>query len=105
MDKYHLIISNPPYIPSSEKSSIPGHVLEYEPELALFVADDDPLIFYEVIANYALGSLKKRGKLYFEIHEDFAYQIQTLLSHLGFEEIAIHLDLNKKARMASAIRA
>ena len=105
VDKYHLIISNPPYIPSSEKSSIPGHVLEYEPELALFVADDDPLIFYEVIANYALGSLKKRGKLYFEIHEDFAYQIQTLLSHLGFKGIVIHQDLNKKVRMASAVRA
>ena len=105
VDKYHLIISNPPYIPISEKSSIPGHVVEYEPELALFVADNHPLIFYEVIANYALESLKKRGKLYFEIHEDFAYQIQTLLNHLGFEEVAIHLDLNKKARMASAIRA
>ena len=105
VDKYHLIISNPPYIPMSEKSFIPGHVLEYEPELALFVADDHPLIFYEVIANYALQSLKKRGKLYFEIHEDFANQIQTLLNHLGFEEIAIHLDLNKKARMASAILA
>ncbi len=105
VDKYHLIISNPPYIPISEKSSIPRHVVEHEPELALFVSDDHPLIFYEVIANYALQSLKKSGKLYFEIHEDFAFQIQSLLSHLGFEKIAIHFDLNKKARMASAIRA
>ena len=104
MEKYHIIISNPPYIPISEKSSMAEHVVEYEPELALFVTDDHPLIFYEVIANYALESLKKRGKLYFEIHEHFAHQIQTLLSHLGFEEIFIHQDLNKKARMASAIR-
>ena len=105
MDQYHVIISNPPYIPSSEKSLMAGHVVEHEPELALFVADDHPLIFYDAIASYALKSLKKQGKLYFEIHEDFAYQIQTLLSHLGFKGIVIHQDLNKKARMASAVRA
>ena len=104
-DQYHLIISNPPYIPSAEKSLMAGHVVEYEPELALFVADDHPLIFYDAIAKYALKSLKKKGKLYFEIHEDYAHQIQALLNHLGFEEIVIHHDLNKKARMASAIRS
>tara|TARA_B110000967_G_scaffold205663_1_gene250687 strand:- start:2783 stop:3625 length:843 start_codon:yes stop_codon:yes gene_type:complete len=104
-DQYHVIISNPPYIPSAEKSLMAGHVVEYEPELALFVADDHPLIFYDAIAKYALKSLKKKGKLYFEIHEDFAHQIQALLNHLGFEEIVIHHDLNKKARMASAIRS
>ena len=103
-DQYHLIISNPPYIPSAEKLLMAGHVVKYEPELALFVADDHPLIFYDAIAKYALKPLKEKGKLYFEIHEDFAHQIQTLLNHLGFEEIVIHDDLNKKARMASATR-
>jgi len=103
-DQYHLIISNPPYIPSAEKLLMAGHVVKYEPELALFVADDHPLIFYDAIAKYALKSLKEKGKLYFEIHEDFAHQIQALLNHLGFEEVVIHDDLNKKARMASATR-
>jgi release factor glutamine methyltransferase len=104
-DQYHVIISNPPYIPRSEKSMMAAHVIAYEPDLALFVEDHHPLIFYDAIAKYALKSLKKKGKLYFEIHEDFADKIKTLLNHLGFEGVVIHHDLNKKARMASAIRA
>ena len=103
--KLDCIISNPPYIPRSEKSMMAAHVIAYEPDLALFVEDHHPLIFYDAIAKYALKSLKKKGKLYFEIHEDFADKIKTLLNHLGFEGVVIHHDLNKKARMASAIRA
>ena len=103
--QYHIIVSNPPYIPHAEKIYMEDAVLNHEPKLALFVPDNDPLRFYRAIGNFAQKGLKPNGKLYLEINERFGKEIELLLENLGFEAVTILEDLNKKARMVSAIRA
>ena len=102
--QYHIIVSNPPYIPHAEKIYMEDAVLNHEPKLALFVPDNDPLRFYRAIGNFAQKGLKPNGKLYLEINERFGKEIELLLENLGFEAVTILEDLNKKARMVSAIR-
>ncbi len=68
---FDIIVSNPPYIPVSEKENLDRNVTAYEPGIALFVPDNNPLLFYEAIAAFAKTHLKKEGKIYVEIHEDF----------------------------------
>lgn len=82
---YDVIVSNPPYIPLSEKEKLHKNVTAFEPHLALFVEDDDPLIFYRKIAGYAATALKKNGKLLVEIHQDLADGVAELLLKNGFE--------------------
>jgi release factor glutamine methyltransferase len=98
---YDSIISNPPYVPESDKNYMQPNVLDYEPGLALFVPDNDPLIFYQKILEYALLAGKPAGKVYFEIHEKFGEEIRQLLSLKGFENIIIRKDIHGKDRMAS----
>lgn len=86
-EKWDIIVSNPPYICNAEASEMNRNVLDYEPELALFVPDDDPLLFYRAIAEYAKRALKPGGGLYFEINEHYADDTKTMLSSLGFERI------------------
>ena len=95
-------VSNPPYIPTREKSLMAPNVLKHEPLMALFVADEDPLIFYRVIAEKALVYLKKEGVLYFEINENLTVSILTLLEGLGFVNIEVRKDLQGKDRMMKA---
>ena len=95
-------VSNPPYIPTREKSLMAPNVLKYEPLMALFVADEDPLIFYRVIAEKALVYLKKEGVLYFEINENLTVSMLTLLEGLGFVNIEVRKDLQGKDRMMKA---
>jgi len=97
---YDLIVSNPPYIPESDKISILPNVLEYEPHLALFVPDSDPLLFYIKIMDFALLAGKPGCKLYFEIHEKYGKEIQELFEKKGFEDILIRHDIHGKDRMA-----
>ncbi len=97
-----IIVSNPPYVLASDKDDMASNVLDYEPHLALFVADEDPLLFYRAIAEYALGNLKKEGYLYFEIHEDLADDTQVLLESMNYQNVEIHLDLQGKSRMVRA---
>ena len=80
-------MSNPPYIPESDKISILPNVLEYEPHLALFVPDSDPLLFYIKIMDFALLAGKPGCKLYFEIHEKYGKEIQELFEKKGFERL------------------
>ncbi len=101
-DKYDGIVSNPPYIPEKEKASMSDHVVLQEPEMALFVPDDQALIFYEAIARIAISSLKKGGALCVEIHEDFAEDVKGTFLAIGLSEIEIHKDLQGKDRMVSA---
>lgn len=105
-ESYDIIVSNPPYIPSSNKDSVQKSVLLHEPHIALFVPDEKPLLFYESIANYArlkesFGQAKKSkpAMLYFEIYEDFGDKITELLSNMGFKDIILKKDLNGKNRM------
>lgn len=98
-----VIVSNPPYIRESEKLLMEKNVLEYEPELALFVPDVQPLIFYERIADFALLHLKNGGRLYFEINEAFGKETVEMLQGKGFSEIVLKTDIHGKDRMIRAI--
>lgn len=100
--KYDVIVSNPPYIPMSEKSSMKSHVIEKEPEIALFVDDDQPIIFYKKIADLGQDMLKKRGYLAFEVHENLAEDVKNYLFLKGYENISIRQDLQGKDRMVFA---
>jgi len=102
--KLDILVSNPPYVLLSEKSLMHQNVLDFEPELALFVPNDDPLLFYNAIANKALQLLKAGGKLYFEINEKYGDGVVQLLTELGYSEVRLRKDLNGKDRMIKAIR-
>jgi release factor glutamine methyltransferase len=98
---YDIIVSNPPYIPESDKFAIHPNVLEYEPQIALFVPDSDPLLFYKRIMDIALIIGKDGCNVYFEIHESFGNQIQKLFEMKGFEAISVRKDIHGKDRMAT----
>jgi release factor glutamine methyltransferase len=98
-DQFDIIISNPPYIPWKEKAYMHTNVVVHDPELALFVPDDDPLLFYRVIAEKAKVALKENGLLFFEIHEDYGEEVINLLSEMNYQEITLRQDINGKDRM------
>lgn len=102
-DKQHalfdIVVSNPPYIPVTEKAEMDKIVAEYEPDLALFSPNENPLIFYENICRYARQYLKKNGWLYFEIHENYGKAVGEVLQKFGFEAIELKKDLQGKNRM------
>lgn len=98
-----IIVSNPPYVCESEKSLMHENVLNFEPHLALFVTDNDPLIFYKIIAQKAKSILILGGKLYFEINEALGQKVYELLEELGYKEIVILKDLNDKDRIVKAM--
>ncbi len=102
--KYDIIVSNPPYVTFSEQQSMLRNVTDYEPHLALFVPDEDALIFYQAISELALTQLKPGGNLYFEINEQFGNQICNLLAEKGFVNIIVRKDINEKQRMVKAER-
>ena len=95
---FDIIVSNPPYIPLSERDTMHINVTRYEPDMALFVADDDPLIFYREIARAAKNMLSEGGSLLFEIHELLAEQTLQMLLSEGFEASLRH-DFLSKPRM------
>jgi len=94
-----VIVSNPPYVRNSEKDGMHTNVIDYEPHLALFVSNDDPLVFYNAIADFALLKLKENGHLYFEINESFALQTKAMLENKGFNNCEIRKDMQGKDRM------
>lgn len=96
---YEVIVSNPPYVRESEKKLMLPNVLDYEPSLALFVPDQDPLCFYRAIAAFAWDHLAENGRLYFEINEALFNEISLLLKNLNFSGIKIRKDINGKCRM------
>ena len=95
-------VSNPPYIPITEKAFMEKNVLEHEPHIALFIDDADPFIFYRAIAFQATKFLKDQGYLFFEIHEDFSEAVITLLKDFGFVNIELRKDLQGRNRMVKA---
>lgn len=101
---YDLIVSNPPYIPEVDKVSMSVNVLDYEPGIALFVPDSQPLLFYDRIATIAMGRLNGGGTLYFEIHEAYGPAMIDLLSNKGFTEVELKKDLQGKDRMTKATK-
>ncbi len=101
---FDVIVSNPPYVTISEKSSIQKNVLKYEPEIALFVPDDNPLLFYNIIVSFALQNLMPGGRLYFEINDKCSNQIVKLLNNNGFIFVEKWLDINGKERFVKAVK-
>jgi len=101
---YDLIISNPPYVRESEKLSMHNNVLQYEPEIALFVDDQNPLIFYKRIAQLAQLSLKEGGELFLEINQYLGKAVMDLLRNNGFREIEIKKDFYDADRMIRAVK-
>lgn len=99
---FDIIISNPPYIPWQEKGQMHTNVVAHDPELALFVPDDDPLLFYRVIAEKAKLGLKDKGLLFFEIHEGYGDKVMDLLSNLDYTDLELRQDINGKDRMIKA---
>ena len=101
---YDIIVSNPPYICWSERESMERNVKDYEPGQALFVPDNDPLLFYKSIAPYAMQSLVKGGRLYLEINQRFGAEVKRLLEENGFDEVRIIEDSYGKVRFAAAVK-
>lgn len=102
--EWDIMVSNPPYIPHKEAVLMNDLVLQHEPHLALFVSDEDPLIFYRIISEYAFVSLKSGGILYFELNEFLAHETQKLVEEKGFNQVSIIQDLSGKNRMLRAVK-
>lgn len=103
-DNYDVIVSNPPYVRLSEKSQMRGNVLKHEPEIALYVSDEDPLLFYRKIASLSREALNENGMLFLEINENLAKVTSEMLSKLTFQNIEVKKDLYGKNRMIRAFK-
>ena len=101
---WDIIVSNPPYICEKERTTMEQNVLKHEPDIALFVPDDDPLLFYRAIAEYGQQSLKPGGWLYFEINPLYAKDLKELLRMMAYHAIEIKEDQYGKQRMLRAQR-
>lgn len=99
---FDILVSNPPYIREREARLMQPNVLDWEPHLALFVKDEDPLLFYRRISLLAQNCLKPGGRIYFEINEACAAEVAQMLSQAGFDEVLIRQDMQGKDRMAEA---
>jgi release factor glutamine methyltransferase len=103
LGKYHIIVSNPPYIKKSEESSMNENVIKYEPHVALFVPDEDALVFYRAIAKFSLTHLKPEGCVYVEINEALGSDVVSLFEEQGFQNVILKKDMQGKDRMVKAI--
>lgn len=102
--RFDIIVSNPPYIALGEKDGMRRNVLDHEPATALFVPDDDPLLFYRAIAAFAVGNLSEGGQLWFEINPLFADGLRAMLAAKGFNRVEIMADSFGRQRFAVASR-
>ena len=101
-EKYQLIISNPPYVLESERPSISPRVKNFEPGMALFVPDEEPLIFYRAVAHFAKQHLISGGALFFEVNALYAKEVKQLLEDLEFDKLELRHDFRGKGRMIRA---
>jgi release factor glutamine methyltransferase len=102
--EFDIIVSNPPYIREQEKELMKPNVLENEPHLALFVNDENPLIFYQTITQFAIKNLRKNGMLLFEINEYLGNDMIQLLNQNNFKNIELKQDIFKKDRMIKGVK-
>ena len=103
--RYDVIVSNPPYIMDSERAEMDDNVLQYEPHTALFVADDEPLLFYDAIAEIELKELKPGGVLYFEINRVMGDACSSMLRDKGFVQVEVLKDFMDADRMVRCVKA
>ena len=102
--QFDIIVSNPPYVCESEKSEMRANVLDYEPFSALFVSDNDPLVFYRKILEFAQKTLKSSGEVWFEINEKFGNEMKNLCLAKGFKDVEIIKDFRGKDRILKTTR-
>ena len=102
LSTFNLIVSNPPYVRECEKAEMEANVLDYDPHTALFVSDEDPLIFYRAIGEFALTHLKNGGALYFEINQYLGRETCDMLVAMGYRNVEMREDVNGNARMVKA---
>ena len=102
LSTFNLIVSNPPYVRECEKTDMEANVLDYDPHTALFVSDEDPLIFYRAIAKFALKHLAPNGALYFEINQYLSRETCDLLVAMGYKNVELRKDINDNPRMIKA---
>ncbi len=102
--KVDILVSNPPYITESERKDMEKNVLDWEPDLALFVPDDDPLRFYRRIAELGLDILNDGGLIYFEINRAYGSETVDMLASMGYKDIELRKDLSGNDRMTKALR-
>ena len=103
-EQFDIIVSNPPYIRDLEKSGMEANVLDWEPQTALFVPDNDPLLFYRTIAQKGKEMLHPSGKLYFEINREFGKETCDMLASLGYTNIELRKDFAENDRMIRAVK-
>ncbi|MCD7932318.1 MAG: peptide chain release factor N(5)-glutamine methyltransferase [Tannerellaceae bacterium] len=101
---YDIIVSNPPYVTEQEKGSMEKNVLDHEPHTALFVKDQDPLLFYREIAKAGLKLLRPDGRLYFEINRQYGKETVSLLENMGYRNVIVKQDLSGNDRIVKATR-
>lgn len=99
---FDVIVSNPPYVTEREKAEMEPNVLDYEPSLALFVSNEDPLLFYRAIARFGKKKLKKGGRLYLEINASYGPATVRLLEEAGYQKVKLLRDLSDHDRMIKA---
>jgi len=103
-EELDIIVSNPPYVLESETSTIQHIVLKHEPHLALFVPDNNPLLFYHHIVVYARVNLRQGGSIYFEVHKDYGREVASLMGNHQFDLIEIKKDIHGMDRMVRGIK-
>lgn len=99
-----IIVSNPPYIPQNEQETMDPNVVQYEPHLALFVPDDDALLFYKAIAHFGKHRLHDGGSIYLEIHENLAEAVVNLFNEEGYTDTVTRKDMQGKERMIRVLK-
>jgi len=100
---FNLLISNPPYVTPTDKQLMHTNVTDFEPHTALFVSQEDPLLFYKAIADLAIEKLVKGGLLFFEINESYGNEMLSMLTNKGFKEIELRKDMSGRDRMIKAV--
>jgi release factor glutamine methyltransferase len=102
--KIDVIVSNPPYVRQSERHHMQKNVLDFEPDMALFVSDEDPLIFNQAVANIGDKVLAKDGELWLEINEALGKETAAIIENTGFKKVQIHQDFSGRDRFVSAVK-
>lgn len=101
---FDILVSNPPYVPYSEIKKMHKNVADFEPHIALFSPDEDPVKFYKAISEFATKHLQKNGKVYVEIHENYGNEVKEIFLEKGFTKVQVIADINSKPRIVKAER-